>query len=491
MADVPLPIANGFYQSDSLPISAQQCINFYPNIVQAPALSQETLFGTPGLSQEVTTGISTSEINRNSHKLGKTPYFVNGTTLYRVNSDFTRTSLGTIEGTGRVSMADNGTQLMILSPGGKGYIFVEAGDVLTEIVDVDFTTTNGKPQHVVFIDGLFCASTDSKKFIISEINNGLAWNSADVGTAEADTDDIVAPIVYRNQLMMGGGITLEGFNNQPVGADFPFQRSGLFIPVGVDSPFSIVKANKTIFWVGGGEDESPAIWTMVGNTAEKISTTAIDTLLQKLTEAEVADIFAYSYAQKGAYFVAFNLPDTTLFYDTTKVKNFTPDNRWHERKSVVVPAGGVPKTTRFRVNSLVTAYEKVLVGDSQDGRIGSMDIDIFDEYDDNIIRTFTGQPFQNNMKGMFVPQLELTMESGVGNSDNPDPTVRMARSLDGKTYTDDRTRKVGKVGKFNTRQIWYKNGYAARFELFRFTMSAKVKAVIIQLIAPNMVGATK
>ena len=46
-----LPIANGYYESDSLPISAQECINFYPNIVQAPALNQETLFGTDGIEQ--------------------------------------------------------------------------------------------------------------------------------------------------------------------------------------------------------------------------------------------------------------------------------------------------------------------------------------------------------------------------------------------------------------------------------------------------------
>ena len=49
MPKVVLPIANGFYESDSLPISAQECTNFYPNIAQAPALNQETLFGTPGL----------------------------------------------------------------------------------------------------------------------------------------------------------------------------------------------------------------------------------------------------------------------------------------------------------------------------------------------------------------------------------------------------------------------------------------------------------
>lgn len=486
--NTPLPIANGFYQSDSLPISNQQCVNFYPNLVQVPALNQEVLFGTPGIEQFSTTGDSTSEANRNSHKLGDNAYFVNGDSLFRINADGTEENQGIIEGSGRVSMADNGTQLMILSPGGKGYIFTENPDTLTEITDPGFTA-NGAPQHVVYVDSLFCCNTDTKKFIISGINNGLTWNSSDFGSAEADPDAIVAPIVYRNQLIMGGSITLEGFNNQPTGADFPFQRSGLYIPVGVDAPFSIIKANKTIFWVGGGEDESPAIWTMVGNDAVKVSSTAIETVLQELTSEEVGNIFSYSYAQKGAYFVAFRLPNTTFFYDTTKVARGV-NNRWHERKSVITRPDGIIEITSSRVNSLLTAYGKVLVGDSEDGRIGSMDINIFKEYGVNIQRLFSGQPFQNNMNSIFVPELELTMESGVGNSDNPDPTVRMARSVDGKTFSDDRTRSIGKVGKYNTRQIWYKNGRASRFEVFRFSMSAAVKAVVIQLTA-NIIGGTK
>ncbi|MCH8319410.1 MAG: hypothetical protein IH790_00435 [Acidobacteria bacterium] len=41
---------------------------------------------------------------------------------------FAVVSLGTVEGTARVSMADNGTQLCILIPGGKGYIFTEDPD---------------------------------------------------------------------------------------------------------------------------------------------------------------------------------------------------------------------------------------------------------------------------------------------------------------------------------------------------------------------------
>ena len=77
-----LPIANAFYVSESLPISHQECVNFYPNIVQVPgALSQETLFGIPGITELATTGIL-KQVNRGAKVKNGIPYFVNGDALF-------------------------------------------------------------------------------------------------------------------------------------------------------------------------------------------------------------------------------------------------------------------------------------------------------------------------------------------------------------------------------------------------------------------------
>lgn len=474
----PLPLANGFYKSDSLPLSAQECLNAYPNLPQAPALNMETVFGTPGLTQLATTGALFEDNNRGAHKLGAVPYFVNGTTLYRLNSDYSLDSLGTISGTGRVSIADNGTQLMILVPGGSGYIFTIDPDTLTTISDPDFTA-NGAPQQVVYIDGYFVCTTDSKKFIVSDANNGLSWDALLFGTAEADPDDIVAPIVFNNELYIAGTQTLEGFNNRG-GADFPFERTGLYVPKGVSSPFSIINANNTFMWIGGDANESPAVWSIAGNIPEKLSTTAIDSILSGLTADQLSEVFSYSYADSGAYFVCFTLPTTTICIDTIT-------GRWHERKSRISVDGSI-ELQRFRVNSLVTAYGKVLVGDNQDGRIGALSLDTYDEYGEEILRRVATQPFQNNMASMFIPVLELTMESGVGDTSTLDPQVVMDRSLDGKTFFSARKRSMGKIGEYQKRQIWTKNGRAKRFETFRFTMTDKVKFVLIQLSANLLPG---
>ena len=477
-----LPIAKGFYVSDSLPISAQECTNWYPNIVQGTGLSQETLFGTPGLEQLATSG-TLENVNRGAHEMAGKPYFVNGERLYRLDetvvdstTSYSLTFIGDIAGTSRVSMADNGTQLMILVPGGNGYIYNHVTDTFSQITDTDFTA-NGNPQFVVFIDGYFLVTTDSKKFIVSAINDGLSYNALDFGTAESDPDDIVAPVVYKNQLFISGGETFEAFQNIG-GADFPFQRTGLFLQKGCYAPYSLVNAQDTFMWVGGGENEGPAIWALSGNSTVKISTTAIDSLLSTLTDAAVADIYSWAYASKGAYFIGFSLPSTTLVYDITS-------KRWHERKSFLGGALGA-----FRVSSVVKAYNKILCGDIVDGRIGNLDPNVYVEYENPIIRTVATQPFQNNMQSVFFPSLELTVESGVGNSDVVDPVITLERSTDGKTWGEPRARSMGKIGEYNRRAIWRRNGRASRFEVFRFTLTDAVKPVIIQLTA-NIMGGDK
>lgn len=487
MTAVPLPVANGFYVSDSLPVSAQECTNLYPSIQEAPALSQEILLGTPGLVQLATTG-AINQANRGEHVLAGVPYFVNGNRLYRLNRSeiggvvsYSTTIVGVIPGTNRVSMADNGTQLCIVVPGSPslGFIFTADPDTFTAITDPDFKA-NGEPQQVVFVDGFFAFTTDTKKFIISELNDGLSYNALDFGSAEADPDNTVAPVVFNNQLFIAGTETIEAFQNIG-GAEFPFQRTGLYIPKGVAAAFSIVNASSTFMWIGGGKNESPSIWALSGNSAEKISTIPIDTILHRLSPFELSNCFAYSYAQRGAFFACFVLPETTLCFDLTS-------KRWHERKSRIIDARGVTQIVRFRVNSLVSAYGLNIVGDSIDGRIGSLDADTFTEYGMPILRRFATQPFHAQGASFCLPSVELTVESGVGNISQKEPEIRMERSKDGKTWSDSRPRKIGRVGQYEKRAIWRRNGRAARFEVFRFSMSDPVKFVIIALTADIVTG---
>ena len=475
-----LPITNGFYVSRSLPISHQRCSNVYPSIPSKPALSAEQLLFTPGISILTTTGQEVQEFNRGSHVKNGIPYFVNGTSLYRLDLTTERSGgeqlevfsvieLGTIEGNERVSMADNGTQLLILVPGGKGYIYNEdAGTPFQEITDTDFRAS-GDPQFVEYVDGYFLLTTDSKKFIISAINDGLSYNALDFATAESDPDNIVAPIVLDNLVYITGSETIEGFQNLPSVGRMPFIRNNIILDKGCKAPHSLIKTNSTFFMVGAGVNESPAIWQFIGGRFRKKSSEAIDQLLATYSESQINSIFATSYSDAGSYFVTFTLPDTTLCFEVIT-------ERWHERNSLIDE-----KEERWRVNSLVAAYGRILVGDYKDGRIGCLSLDSLKEYENNIIRLFTTQPFSDLGDEIVVSMLELTMESGAGNSEIEDPVVSFSASKDAKLFSEERVRKIGKKGEYQRRVIWYRNGRFDRFVVFLFRMSEPIKTAFIKL----------
>lgn len=475
-----LVFSNGFYRSDSKPLSAQEAINCFPEPQEIQGISDAVVLGIPGISQELTTGSSDTDANRGGHVMSGVAYMVNGSSLYRIGSAGAYTSLGTIDGRSRVVMADNGTQLVILVPGFKGYVYTVT-DGLSEITDEDFTV-NGVPTYVTFVDGYFVFITNEKRFICSSINDGTTYNGTDVGTAESDPDDLTACVVLNNQLYLIGTETIEQFANRPRGADFPFQRTGNFADYGSRSPYSVVKTNGQIFFVGSSVDEPVGVFAYSGTgQPQKVSTRPIDTLIQSLSAPQVKDILAWSYSQGGHSFVGFNLGDTSIVFDLST-------GLWHERRSTITYSGGIVATTRYRVSCVLPVYGKLLVGDLVDGRVGLLSNTVYSEYGEHIIKRVVGQPFLNELMSFTVPMLEATVESGVGNSDVTDPQIKMERSLDGKTWTDPRQASMGKLGEYQKRQIWYKLGRASRFEYFAFESSEKCKFVLIRVDAKVIPG---
>tara|TARA_R110000782_G_scaffold51615_1_gene111154 strand:- start:1118 stop:1546 length:429 start_codon:yes stop_codon:yes gene_type:complete len=132
---------------------------------------------------------------------------------------------------------------------------------------------------------------------------------------------------------------------------------------------------------------------------------------------------------------------------------------------------------------MTTAYGFLLVGDSIDGRIGKYDLSILSEYGEVIEREISGRPFVNQGLPFSVPAIEITVASGVGNATTLDPVMRMDRSSDGKTWSGERLRTIGKVGEYDRRVVWRRNGRAGRNEIFRFKFAEKATAVITKVEA--------
>tara|TARA_R110000851_G_scaffold131814_1_gene266064 strand:- start:837 stop:1238 length:402 start_codon:yes stop_codon:yes gene_type:complete len=122
-----------------------------------------------------------------------------------------------------------------------------------------------------------------------------------------------------------------------------------------------------------------------------------------------------------------------------------------------------------------------MVFDSQDGRIGELKTDIYTEYDRAIIRKFSTFTIFNDESSFSVPEIELTMESGVGNTAQPNPEIRLSTSKDAKKFNDPIVRYVGAEGEFNKRQIWSRLGRFPRMCVCLFEFSDPCKFKVLKL----------
>ncbi len=477
-----LEIASGFYESVSIPLAAQRCINWEPIVPQDEALSKRSLRDVYGIDTRSLTGTTITGINRGAQVVSGVPYFINERTLYSFDSTNVVTSHGTIDGQGRVSLANNGRYLVIVVPGVKGYVFDNEDSSLTQITDIDFQISD----TVSFKDGYFIfTASDGEQFFVSNLNQPLVYDALDFGSAETRPDKIIATHVNKNELFVPGEDTIERFQNIG-GSGFPFQHvRGGDIQKGVHAKFSLVDFDNGFVFLGGDVKELTSVWKVIGGRAERISTSAIDNAIQEYTEDEIADAFAFTYAYGGNYFVAFTfestrIPSRTLVYDAAATA-LTGSRIWHERQSGVVD-------DKWRVTQIVNAYGDLITADSINGRIGTLNKDTHTEYGEPIFRQKASMPFQVEQLHMFVSKLNLTMESGVGvidsTADGHDPQIGMEFSDDGaRTWSTRYMRSYGKIGEYERIPSWRRQGQVPRNRVLRFTTTEGIKSHLLRLDA--------
>lgn len=478
MPRTALPIGFGFYQSDSLPFSAQRCVNWIPTVNEGESPAGRKLAQPLGLKSLAD---SQAGINRGALVMAGVPYFVNGTSLISVSSTNVVTNHGKITNGGRVSMATNGRYLVVVVPGKTCYAFDNESNTLTAITNENFRLAGS----VVFKDGYFVFSSyDGTVFFNSALNNPLEFDALDFGSAEINPDKITGLHVNHNELFVAGYDTIELFQNVG-GSGFPFQRiPGANIQKGVRAPFSMVEFDNTFCFVGGGLNEKPAIWKVTGSSsAQKISTDAIDKIIQSFSSEEVESAFALTFSDRGQFLALFTFesasqPSRTFVYNAT-ASAYMQSNVWFELQTGA-------KDNRFRVQSVAYAYGKLMVGDSLDGTIGELDYNTLDYYGSDIWRRSVTSPFNNQGLPVFAGDFEATFESGVGltSGNGSDPKAALDFSDDGgRTFSYSTNRSIGKKGKYGQRAVWTRQGRFPVARTIGLTVTDKVRANLIGLAA--------
>jgi hypothetical protein len=481
MSFTEIPIPLGFYQSESIPLAGQECVNFIPVIPQAEALSQRALIGAPGIREITITGTPITGVNRGSINVNGVYYTVNGGALYRINSNFVSSKIGDVDGTGRISMAKSTEYLVIVVPGIKAYTFNISSSAFAEITDLDFKTAD----TVVFIDGYFVFnSSDGKTIFHSLLNDPTSYDALDFGSSEVSPDKIISVNADHNELFVMNEETTEIFDNVG-GAGFVFQRiDGAFIQKGSHARFGTVNFDNTLVFLGGGIGEKTSVWKVTGTSSvSKISTSAIDNAIQEFTREEIANAFAMTYAEDGNFFVIFTfesdrIPSRTFVFDAT-TSALSGVQVWHERQTGV-------ERDRWRVNSITQAYGELIVADSQGPKFGILEKKTYTEYGNVLFRRAAFAPFSTKGLPLFWGTIKLTMESGAGltTGQGSDPQIRYDFSDDGgRTFSSEFFRSYGKIGEYSTVPTWRKQGRIQKYRTLRFTTSEPVVSNILKLEA--------
>jgi hypothetical protein len=442
---VKTPILGSSYVARSVNAADNRMVNLFAEIVPEAGKEPAFLNRAPGLRLLATVG--TGPI-RGLWAFGGYGYVVSGTQLYKINSSWTATLLGSVSGTGPVSMSDNGIQLFVAC-NGPSYIYNSVTNAFAQITDVDFPGA----VTVAYLDGYFVFNEpNSQRVWVTSLLDGLSVDPLDFASAEGSPDGLVSLIVDHREAWLFGTNSVEVWYDAGA-ADFPLQRiQGAFNEIGCAAAYSVAKLDNGLFWLGSDARGRGIVYRANGYTGQRISTHAVEWQIQQY--GNLSDAIGYTYQQDGHafYVLVFPSANTTWVYDVST-------GAWHERAGWTGSA-----FTRHRGNCQMSYSDEIVIGDFENGNLYAFDLDV---YADNgsiqrWLRSWRALPTgQNTLKRTAHHTLQLDCESGVGLNigQGSDPQVMLRWSDDGgHTWSNEHWAEIGRIGEYGHRVFWRRLG---------------------------------
>lgn len=425
----PYQVVGDSYISSAKDLSTQYTKNMYP--VVAPnslnAAGGSALLSFPGL--KVFSSDTSGGADRGIYKrtfLGK-GYKVSGATLYSFDSVGTLTSVGTIAGSGLVSMADNGANLLIVN-GQDAYSY--NGTTLSTL-SLTFT-----PVQVSFLNQQFIMLADDGRVFISDVGS-TDFDASSFFEAESSSDNTLATIVFNQFVLNFGTDTIEPWENTGVGTP-PFERmNGAIIEdVGVLNKNSISTTKDGVYFIGN--DGLP--YQLQSFQAVKL-TLQNQGIAQLFRSYGKDSAFVRTLPVQGQNIIAFSFPQSQKTWCYSEQTGL-----WFELTHSTSDVMWLGKTSAF-------LFDKTLVGDRLNGNIYELDINTYQDNSTTKIRERVFKPFSGADLGAPLERLQLksvrySLETGVGSASSS-PQIMVSYSTDGgRSYSNERTLELGEEGDY-------------------------------------------
>lgn len=484
-----VPIPTGSYRLPDPRASCRDLINCFSE--QAP---QDTLGGqatgdskqkappiilrrAPGIKAFATDG--TSNATRGAWMMAGVEYVVIGPTLYTLSPSRALVQVGTgISGSGFVRMTDNTQCLVILLPGTPVAYTYTTANGLVQITDPGFTGYGAidcwfMDSYIVFLQlngrGFF---NDDGQAVSG--TGPITFALGNVFPREFGTDAFVGMAVSNRNMYFFGQRTSEVYvdtgSSSTVGTPFSDAPNG-FIQIGMlpGAAYTAVLQNNTVFWLANDR----TIRNLSGATPVRVSNHGIEGILAKL---DVTGSYGFAYSLGGHLFVAFTFPasdaSVTLVYDCTT-------GEWHKMASFGLGY--------WRPLCCHNAFGSYLVGDSQSGQIGILDVGTRTEWGTVRTSTWYHQAVYDQNVRISHRRLELVLGSGfaplTGAEQDVDPLITLLVSDDGgMTFRAFPDRSLGTTGDYEQRIVWFGLGIS-RQRVYGFELSANAESWVTDLVA--------
>lgn len=370
----------------------------YPTNMEPVAIDTKISKGYLRTAMGASTWTTGPGIDRGGINWNGSLYRVMGSTLVYVDSGGFITTVGDVGSDGLPVALDYGFGRLAINSNGNLWYY--DGGALTQVTDPDLGTVN----DMVWMDGYYI-TTDGQSIVVTDLSDPYSVNPLKYGSAEADPDQIVGLGKLRGELIAFGLNTIEFYSNAGT-AGFPFQASvGATIPIGVVGRFAKIPYAQTYAFVGSGRNQSNGVWLMGQGSASKISTRAIDDLIAAEQNKGAIQLETRVSRDENRLYV--HLSNCSLVY-LASASSLVGEPVWYICKS------GLAMDRAYRLRNAVHVYDKLICGDTESSSLG------------------------------------LVLED----LDGGDGTGFMSWSLDGETFSQEKSLPLGKRGDRYIRPQW-------------------------------------
>jgi len=475
---IKLPFCGQSYKMDALDISAQRCINMYPESYSDPnAKTPISLRSTHGLLAFAS--LNGAGQNRGLYVSSTGILFaVKGSQVQTVATTGTPTNVFSLS-TGDlpnsstiVRMADNQTSLLIADGTTDAYTWNLSTTTATQITDADYPGGS----FCGILDGFYIVNKPNTLFAFySTLDTPTDWPAANTITKEGTTDPINGLIVSDRKLWLFGSQSYEIHYNTGNSNNQFLRIEGTYHEIGLHAPDSLTQNGSNVFWLGGSAQGFGKVYMSQGFDAVSISTVPIEREIHGYTTTNDAEGLCFQQDGHEFYQLTFPSENKTWVYDTST-------RLWHE-KLYRNPSTSIDERHRARMQVFFNG--KNYFGDWSTNDVYEVSQTTYTDNGAAIIRNRTSPTHWNALERVYYSSFQLDVENGaaLATGQGSDPLVMLEISNDGGyTWGEKQYLNAGKIGKYSTRLKKNRLGQS-RERVWRVTYSEPTAFTILNAFA--------